>query len=187
LCYAAPREALPIQFVCKFWPLFLAAAQGDGVMLGVIQPAWDVEAQPDTIAAHNSRVHCFYYRCRSEYEKGRCFPGCRDWEGRQDSQYGDRIGLLLDLGQGSMTVYNDERLGVIVASGLSGPYCWAVELGSITDSSARIEVVEAPPPPTAVELAASKEWRRGHIGLPPTATDAELQAAEAAQVDDYYQ
>jgi hypothetical protein len=26
LCYAAPREALPIQFVCKFWPLFLAAA-----------------------------------------------------------------------------------------------------------------------------------------------------------------
>jgi hypothetical protein len=32
---------------------------------------------------------------------------------------GDRIGLLLDLDQGSMTVYkNDERLGVMRASGL---------------------------------------------------------------------
>jgi hypothetical protein len=26
LCYAAPREALPMQFVCTFWPLFLAGA-----------------------------------------------------------------------------------------------------------------------------------------------------------------
>eukprot|EP01046_Picozoa_sp_COSAG06_P038611 COSAG06_NODE_4471_length_4220_cov_5.208202_9_plen_40_part_01 len=37
---------------------------------------------------------------------------------------GTRIGMLLGLDQGSMTVYkDDERLGV-VATGLSGEYCW---------------------------------------------------------------
>ena len=39
---------------------------------------------------------------------------------------GTRIGMLLGLDQGSMTVYkNDERLGVM-ATGLSGEYSWAV-------------------------------------------------------------
>ena len=39
--------------------------------------------------------------------------------------------MLLDLDQGSMTVWkNDDQLGVMVAEGLSGPLCWAVSLGS---------------------------------------------------------
>ena len=39
---------------------------------------------------------------------------------------GDRIGMLLDLDQGSMTVWkNGEQLGVMQAEGLSGPLCWA--------------------------------------------------------------
>jgi len=59
---------------------------------------------------------------------------------------GDRIGLLLDLDQGSMTVYkNDERLGVM-ATGLSGEYCWAVLLGDRNDS-ARIEAAAIPADP----------------------------------------
>lgn len=48
---------------------------------------------------------------------------------------GDCVELLLDLDQGSMTVTvykNDERLGVIVTSGLRGEYCWAVSLYSGT-------------------------------------------------------
>ena len=57
------------------------------------------------------------------------FPGNHEWEGMQSARMGDRVGLLLDLDQGSMTVYkNGERLGVMV-SGLSGEYCWAVVLG----------------------------------------------------------
>ena len=40
LCYAAPREALPIQFVCTFWPLFLAAA------LNWLVRAWEGLALP---------------------------------------------------------------------------------------------------------------------------------------------
>ena len=46
--------------------------------------------------------------------------------------------MLLDLDQGSMTVYkNDKRLGVM-ATGLSGEYCWAVSLLD-EDDSAHIE------------------------------------------------
>jgi hypothetical protein len=58
--------------------------------------------------------------------------------------------LLLDLDQGSMTVWkNGEQLGVMqaeglwkVAEGLSGPLCWGVSL--YRGSSARIESAEVP-------------------------------------------
>ena len=60
-------------------------------------------------------------------------------------EQGDRIGMLLDLDQGSMTVWkNDVKLGVMVAEGLRGPLCWAV----VVSSSARIE--SAPLPNEAV-------------------------------------
>ena len=55
-----------------------------------------------------------------------------DWEGMQTAKEpGDRIGMLLDLDQGSMTVWkNGVQLGVM-AEGLSGPYwCWAAEMSS---------------------------------------------------------
>ena len=52
--------------------------------------------------------------------------------------HGNRIGMLLDLDQGSMTVWkNDEKLGVMHAEGLSGPLCWAVGL-ALQGASARI-------------------------------------------------
>ena len=61
----------------------------------------------------------------------------------EDGWEGDRIGLLLDLDQGSMTVYkNDERLGVM-ATGLSGEYSWAVSLRQ-QGSSTRIEPATLP-------------------------------------------
>ena len=42
----------------------------------------------------------------------------------QPAKTGDRIGMLLDLDQGSMTVWkNDVRLGVMQGEGLSGPLC----------------------------------------------------------------
>ena len=57
---------------------------------------------------------------------------------------GDRIGLLLDLDQGSMTVYkNDERLGVM-ATGLSGEYSWAVSMYRHGSRSTRIETAATP-------------------------------------------
>eukprot|EP01046_Picozoa_sp_COSAG06_P013317 COSAG06_NODE_803_length_12172_cov_16.477595_5_plen_322_part_00 len=114
---------------------------------GVIRPGWDMEAGQKPQNAHVVDGHCFYYT-----GSGRRCPGVRDWEGMQGAKEdGDRIGLLLDLDQGTMTVYkNDKRLGVM-ATGLSGEYSWAVTLYG--RASARIEAGPAPASPTAEELA----------------------------------
>jgi hypothetical protein len=118
---------------------------GSMFYFGVIRPGWDVEGGE---YAHDVDGHCFY-----DTSSGCRFPGCRDWEGMQPAyEEGVRIGMLLDLDQGTMTVYkNDERLGVM-ATGLSGEYSWAVEMGAQGDS-ARIEAAVAPASPTAEELA----------------------------------
>jgi hypothetical protein len=51
--------------------------------------------------------------------------------------------MLLDLDQGTMTVYkSDERLGVM-ATGLSGEYSWAVALYGQTPG-VRIDATELP-------------------------------------------
>eukprot|EP01046_Picozoa_sp_COSAG06_P017320 COSAG06_NODE_1172_length_10425_cov_7.741042_3_plen_152_part_00 len=111
---------------------------------GVIRPGWDVEGGQDV---HNVDGHCFY-----STGNGWCFPGSRNWEGMQHAMKGDRIGMLLDLDQGTMTVYkNDERLGVM-ATGLSGEYSWAVTLRN-QGNSAHIEAAEVPASPTATALA----------------------------------
>jgi hypothetical protein len=75
--------------------------------------------------------------------------GCRARERKE----GDHIGMLLDLDQGSMTVYKSvQRLGVM-ATGLSGEYCWAVSLELQTSSSVRTKAAAALASPTAAELA----------------------------------
>jgi hypothetical protein len=111
---------------------------------GVIRPGWDVEGGQN---AQRVDGHCFYNALNGQW-----VPGNHDWEGRQSAnEEGDRIGMLLDLDQGTMTVYkNDERLGVM-ATGLSGEYSWAVSLLwhiHVTHGSVRIGADEAPAPPT---------------------------------------
>ena len=112
---------------------------------GVIRPGWDVKGGTSAVTVDD---HCFYATVN-----GFRYPGARDWEGMQAArEEGDRIGMLLDLDQGSMTVYkNDERLGVMT-TGLSGEYSWAVALHS-AGSSARFEDAEAPVSPSAEEVA----------------------------------
>jgi hypothetical protein len=122
-------------------------ANGDVMFFGVIRPGWDVEGGDGAISENGLNGHCFYGTCF-----GKRYPGRTDWEGRQHAMKGDRIGLLLDLEQGTMTVYkNDERLGVM-ATGLSGEYSWAVTLGE-HGGSTRIEAAEVPASPTATALA----------------------------------
>ena len=97
--------------------------------------------------------HCFY-----ETYHGAHYPAPYEWEGMQGAkEEGDRVGLLLDLDQGTMTAYkNDKRLGVM-ATGLSGEYCWAVSLykpggpGGLGDG-ARIEAAEVPAGPRMTQL-----------------------------------
>ncbi|EJK73544.1 hypothetical protein THAOC_04824 [Thalassiosira oceanica] len=47
-----------------------------------------------------------------------------DWEEMEDFESCDTMGMLLNLDEGTLTVYkNNRRLGVM-KDGLSGPYCW---------------------------------------------------------------
>ena len=128
------------------------------VMLGVIRPGWDVEAGVNAWQVDGH--HCFYMY--STWDHGCCYPGSNNWEGMQDAtEQGDRIGMLLDLDQGSMAVWtNDEKRGVIVAEGLSGPLCWAVSMHGIPHEpyAARINAGLALASPTEEELAAAKAY-----------------------------
>ena len=84
----------------------LTLVDGDYMLFGVIRPGWDVQGGA---VAHLVDGHCFYYTGR-----GQRLPGNSTWEGMQGAKAtGDRIGMLLDLDQGSMTVWkNDVLLGV---------------------------------------------------------------------------
>jgi hypothetical protein len=126
--------------------------EGDFMHFGVIRLGWDVEGGAH---AYNVDGHCFY---STAY--GARFPGGSDWEGKQDAQeQGDRIGMLLDLDQGSMSVWkNGERLGVMLAEGLTGPLCWATSMWQQGDST-RIQSAPAPASPTEEELAAATAWQ----------------------------
>ena len=133
-------------------------AAGD-MMCGVIRPDWDVEWGDN---AEEVDGHCFF-----NTGGGGCYPGCRGWEGNQDSGQDTHIGMLLDLDQVSMTVWmNDVKLGVMVAEGLSGPYCWAVSIvwpgWAETGTAALIESTPAPPSPTEKELVAAIAWQEVH-------------------------
>ena len=172
-------------------------------MFGVIRPGWDVEGRMEAgsgqiavvltsgteeqvravekvDAAWRTDGHCFY----DTYDGNR-MPSDTDWQGRQEAEQGDRIGMLLDLDQGSMSVWkNDVLRGVVAAEGLIGSFCWAVAIPMEGDS-ARIESAPAPASPTEEELAGARAWqRRRALDLPQTATDAECAAAEAEHAAD---
>jgi len=77
--------------------------------------------------------------------------------------------MLLDLDQGSMTVWkNDAKLGVMIASGLTGPLCWAASI-TYGGQSVRVDPApegRAPASPTEAELAAiAEEIRAALISL----------------------
>jgi hypothetical protein len=104
------------------------------MFFGLIRADWDVKGGKD---AYDVQGHSFYYT-----HNGTRYPGGSAWEGMQNArEEDDRIGLLLDLDAGSLTVYkNDARLGVMQESGLTDAagYRWAVALYHIGDS-ARID------------------------------------------------
>ena len=161
----------------------LTVLEGDDMLFGVIRPGWDVEGGQN--AFDEDGHSCFY-----DTDEGIRYPGSHGWEGMQTArEQGDRIGMLLDLDQGSMTVWkNDEKLRVMQAEGLSGPLCWAAEMMHLGlyghGDSARIESAPAPASPTEEELVVAKSWqRRDGLGLPQTATDAECEELATAQED----
>ena len=102
--------------------------------------------------------------------------GRSKWDGMPqmlEIKQGDVVGLLLDLGQRTLSVYlNGARRGVTVAPGmknmlgravapLAGPLRWAVDVGG--GASARIARMPAPGPvPSAEEVAAAVAWNEAN-------------------------
>jgi hypothetical protein len=123
--------------------------EGYSMFFGAIRADWNVQGGG---AAHEVRGHCFYATGSGQ----RC-PGRGDWQGMQTATQSDRIDLVLDLGDGSMTVLkNGEPLGVMQESGLGGAgveYRWAVGLYNKSDS-ARIDAV----PAAEVEALVQPPW-----------------------------
>ena len=99
----------------------VTVVEGGDLYFGVIRPDWDVERGGQGVTQWRTATAALCCYCTYN---GRRYPTQpHDWETEQ----GDRIGMLLDLDQGSMTVWkNDEKLGVIQVEGLSGEFCWAV-------------------------------------------------------------
>ena len=141
--------------------------------------------------------HCFidflgrrYYRTRDNGVQR-----FQEWEGqgtagatyllRGTHAVGNCIDMLLDLDQGSMTIYkNGLKIGVMVGQGLTGPLRWAASMAY--GSSVRIESANADfdvSPTTDEEAAAAMAWRfarrREWLELGPGATDAECEVREA--------
>ena len=139
-------------------------------------------AAATAVAAPRPRAskHCFF-----SARAGLCYPGGQRWKGMDGvpSADGDRIGLLLDLTKGRLTVFKNEiRLGVMCSGKgrLTGEYCWAVSmLGNagecVTIQGGRsAEEAEA----GAVECLAATE--RAAAELTAAASDAAVVAAEEA-------
>ena len=87
-----------------------------------------------------------------------------EWEGfREEIEQGSVVGLLLDLGQRTLSLYlNGARRGVMVAPGmenwvgkavapLAGPLRWAVDVGE--GASVRIAAAMPPLPPLCFSVA----------------------------------
>jgi len=81
---------------------------------------------------HNNGSQCCMYithsgRCRSSNWDD-SLESSRDWEGMETMSPGDKVGMLLDLDEGTLSVYqNGKKLGVM-KKGLAGQYCWVVSL-----------------------------------------------------------
>ena len=85
-----------------------------------------------------NNVNSCSYRCRD----GRCWSSSwvdydnEVWEGQELLDEDRTVGLLLDLDDGTLSLYkNGRRLGVM-KSGLSGEYCWYTSMGGVDDTMA---------------------------------------------------
>eukprot|EP01046_Picozoa_sp_COSAG06_P046776 COSAG06_NODE_6681_length_2827_cov_15.522536_1_plen_351_part_10 len=132
--------------------------KGMSMLFGLIGADWDVEGGS---WAHGVQGHCFYHMYT-----GKRWPGNSGWEGMQSAkEEDDRIGLLLDLDAGSLTVYkNDERLGVMQESGLTDAagYRWAVVLCDPGDAAR----IDGPLPAAPREEDQESLLRARHAALP---------------------
>ena len=123
---------------------------GSMLSFGVIRPIkyWHMRTfnpynaymQSDLLSGRTDRwgsgdVHCCMYRQDGgcdwtdwRHVSSHLDQSLRDWEGAEPCYGRAKIGLLLDLDEGTLTAYkNGRRLGVM-SNGLSGVYSWSIQV-----------------------------------------------------------
>ncbi|EJK76518.1 hypothetical protein THAOC_01715, partial [Thalassiosira oceanica] len=99
-----------------------------------------------TVEWGTGNVHVCYYRCKN----GKMFWTNWDdekqlgvnWEGMEGCETGDCVGMLLNLDEGTLTVYKNNHCLGVMKDGLSGSYCWCAS--SIGMSALTIERCDPP-------------------------------------------
>ena len=167
--YLTAASSVPMKGCEQHFVEFTILKQVHGCCCGVIRPTFDVEHAE---RAFDVAGHCFY-----DTRAGFRYPGPVRWEGCEGAHDGDRIGMLLDLRAGSLTVYkNDARLGMITSAGLSGELCWAV---CMYGQGSKVQI-EAKPLPSEYEQAAALAAKKKEEEDVAT-LEAERRSAEEAK------
>jgi len=83
--------------------------------------------------SNNNNIQCCLYNTAN----GRCYhtinwPNSMSWDGKERISSGDEIGMLLDLDDGTLSVYKNGRKLGVMKKGLVGPYCWVVSVNEGT-------------------------------------------------------
>ena len=80
----------------------------------------------------NGDVHACEFFCKSGNRNSTNWDGMTEyfeyWRGAEGCHGGDRIGMLLNLDDGTLTVYKNKRRLGVMKDGLSGSYCWYATL-----------------------------------------------------------
>jgi len=83
----------------------------------------------------NNSVQCCMYCVNNGFCHSSDWGGSNEsiitdstWEGMQPTTSGDELGLLLNLEEGTLSVYKNGRKLGVMKRGLAGPYCWVVSL-----------------------------------------------------------
>ena len=83
---------------------------------------------------NNDDAQCCMYGTYSKSCHSSAWSGGSDfikeaWDGMEQMFSSDELGMLLDLDEGTLTVYKNGRKLGIMKRGLVGPYCWVVSIG----------------------------------------------------------
>ena len=81
---------------------------------------------------YNNNINCCMYRaydgCCLSSDWGEGNYDAKSWDGMERLSGSCKIGMLLDLDEGTLSIYNNDRRLGVMKRGLAGQYCWAVSL-----------------------------------------------------------
>jgi len=138
----------------KHYATFVSQSNDDNLMVGVMRPGLanqranghpNVKEFYQNVSRHmgqrdcnnsNSNVQCCLYNssifnCQcysSKWDGGLDSGGNETWVGMERVSTGDEIGMLLDLDEGTLSVYKNGRKLGVMKRGLAGEYCWVATI-----------------------------------------------------------